>query len=438
MKRELIAAIIGVACILALFVTAVVITEQQNFKSIREQYAQSMKPAEVNRVSVPAPSDLALKFQKNKVTVWIISLLWGMIIPAIFLFTGLSANLRTWAQGKSSRYIIVLAIYFISFSVINYLLTLPLDFYGGFIRAHSYGLSNQAFGKWVGDSLKSLAISTLAGAAFIWVPYLIIRKSPDRWWLYVGLLSIPVLMFMTFISPVFIDPLFNKYLPVQDKALEAKIHQEINRTVIGDCNVYQVDKSVDTKEMNAYMTGVLNTKRIVLWDTTINKLNNREILCILAHEMGHYLMGHVWKSIVLGGALCIFVLYFVNASALWIISKSGGVFGFKKLSDIASLPLLILLINLFLFALTPVTNAYSRYNEHEADRFELELTHDNYASATAMVKLHEQSLILPEPGTVYKLWNYDHPTFKERVDFSNTYKPWAEGKPVKYQRFIVK
>ncbi len=161
------------------------------------------------------------------------------------------------------------------------------------------------------------------------------------------------------------------------------------------------------------------------------------IIAILgAHEMGHYLMGHVWKGIVLGGVLSIFIFYLVDKSSIWIINKSAGAFGFTKLYDIASLPLLILLLNVFMFIATPAVNTYTRYTETEADRFEIELTRDNEASASAMIKLHETSLVLPTPGVVYKLWNYDHPTFQDRVNFANSYKPWEQGKPIKYGKYI--
>ncbi|MCH5138603.1 M48 family metalloprotease, partial [Clostridiaceae bacterium UIB06] len=140
--------------------------------------------------------------------------------------------------------------------------------------------------------------------------------------------------------------------------------------------------------------------------------------------------------IILGGILNIFVFYLINKASLWVIDKSGGVFGISKLHDIASLPLLILLISIFIFIVTPVITAYSRHTETEADRFELELTKDNEASVSSMIKLHQTSLSLPTPGIVYKLWNYDHPTFEERVNFLKNYKPWVEGKPLKYQKYI--
>jgi Zn-dependent protease with chaperone function len=436
MKKELLASIIIFIVIMIGFIFSVKVSEQQNNKYLRDNYVQSTQIRGNTATTIAAPTEKAIEYQQKKVTVWVIGIVLGMIVPAFFLFSGLSAGIRNWAQNRSKIAFIAFILYFIIYYLIISLISLPLDYYSSFVLKHTYGLSNQNFGKWIGDFLKSFAISIAAGSVLICIPYALIKKSPGYWWLYFGLLLIPVLFFITLISPVYIDPIFNKYEKVQDTRLEAKIYDLIDKTDIENVKVYQVNKSVDTKEMNAYMTGVLNTKRIVLWDTTIKNLTDRETLGIVAHEMGHYLMGHVWKAIILGGILNIFVFYSIDKVALWVINKSVGTFGVTKLHDIASLPLLMLLLSIFMFIVTPTVNAYSRYTETEADRFELELTKDNEASMSSMIKLHQTSLTLPRPGIVYKLWNYDHPTFEERVNFAKNYRPWEEGKALKYQKYI--
>jgi Zn-dependent protease with chaperone function len=244
------------------------------------------------------------------------------------------------------------------------------------------------------------------------------------------------MVFMSYISPVYIDPLFNRYESIENKELEDKIHSLLRRTTIGDCKVFQIKKSVDTKEMKAYMTGVFGTKRIVLWDTTVNNLSENEILSITAHEMGHYIMGHMWKIIGLGGMASVLILYLIDRGVIWALQRSGGVFGFNALGDIASLPLLIITGSVIMFIVSPIANAYSRHHEMQADTFALELTRDNAAAASSMAKLHYNSLILPEPGFIYKMWNYSHPTYKDRVEFANTYKPWERGRPMKFGKYI--
>lgn len=437
MKKELFLAVIISVLLLIVFITGVFITEKRNTDFLRSHQNSSGQILENGRVSIPAVGEKEFRYQRNKVIVWIIRILMSFVIPSVFLFTGWSAGIRNWAVGKVSKFILAAALYFVVYSLIDYAASLPLDFYSGFVRPHNYGLSSQTALKWFSDSVKSFIIFTSISAAFIWIPFLIIKRAPGRWWLYLGLLSIPVFLFISYASPLYIDPLFNKFGPVKDAVLDAEIHAQLSHTIIGDCDVFEVDKSTDTKEMNAYMTGVFNSERIVLWDTTIKQLTHKEMLGVVAHEMGHFLMGHVWKTTVLGGLLCIAVLWLVGRVSLWIIGKSGGVFGLERLHDIAAFPLLILVINIFMFIAAPGINAYSRHMETEADRFELELTRDNAAAASSTVKLHQGSLMLPRPGLIYMLWNYDHPAYQDRLDFANNYKPWSEGKPIKYKKYIV-
>jgi STE24 endopeptidase len=438
MDRELVNVIVILLLLTLCFYICLIITEKRNMDRLRKIYSGQTVDAVENTTEVPAPSEKAFSYHKNRILVSIISNIWSMAITAFFLFSGFSASLGRWAVNINKNLFISAALYYTAYSIINYLLDMPLSFYAGFIRKHSYGLSNQKLNKWIGDSLKGFLLSVVLGSALVWIPYYMIKSYPGYWWLYVGLLFIPFMVFMSYISPTYIDPIFNKYEDVENKELESKIHELLSRTIVGDCRVFQVNKSVDTKEMNAYMAGVFNSKRIVLWDTTINNLTEREVLSIVAHELGHYLMGHVWKMILLGGIGSIFILYLIDRGAVWVLERSGGLFGFETLGDIASIPLLLTVGSLVMFIVSPFANAYSRHNERQADTFELELTKDNSAGASSMVKLHYNSLILPEPGIIYKLWNYSHPAFKERVDFANSYRPWEENRPLKYKKYIVK
>ncbi len=422
--------------IFALFTCAVVISEVINYKHIVNTYPDNIQIAVPDVVSVAKPAQEAFDFQKSKVTTWLIRLFMSFVIPAVFLFSRFSAGLKNWVASKTKRWVSVIILYFIIYSIIEALIYFPLDLYTGFFRMHHFGLSNQTFNQWLVEFIKSFMVNTVIVAAIIWIPFIIIKKCPRRWWLYLALATIPYLFAISYIQPVIIDPVFNQYKSVEDANLSAKIDQLLEETSIENCQVYQVDKSKETNQMNAYMTGVFNTKRIVLWDTTINYLNTDEVLGVTAHEIGHYLMGHIWKSIIIGGFGSIILLYIVYRLSNWFLIKSKGRWGFAKLSDVAAYPLIILMINVMLFVSAPVINAYSRSIEMEADRFELELTQNNFATATATVKLHQQSLTMPEPGYVYMLWTYDHPTYKSRVDFANEYRPWENGQPLKYQKFI--
>jgi Zn-dependent protease with chaperone function len=383
-------------------------------------------------VPAPEPSEKALSYYRSGIALWIVSIVWGLLIPALFLFTGFSARIRDWAQGLGRKWFFVIGVYFAIFSVINFVIDLPLSYYAGYLREHAYGLSNQAFGKWFGDQIKALLLGIIFGFLFLWVPYLLLRRSPHRWWLYTGLLAIPFLFFVILIQPVWIDPLFNKFGPMKNKELEAKILALADRAGIEGGRVYEVEKSEDTKALNAYVTGFGNTKRIVLWDTAIAKLDQDELLFVMGHEMGHYVLGHVWKTILFFSVIILAALYAIHRTAGWMINRYRHRFRFSELSDIASLPLITLLFGAYLFVVLPIGLAFSRYNEHESDRFGLEITKDNHAAATAFVKLQTENLGVPQPHWLVKVWRASHPPLGERIDFCNSYRPWERGEPLKY------
>ena len=258
--------------------------------------------------------------------------------------------------------------------------------------------------------------------AVAWVPYLLLRKSPKRWWLYTGMAAVPLMIFVVFVSPLWIDPLYNDFGPMQDKALETKILALAERSGIEGGRVYEVNASADTNAVNAYVTGFMGSKRIVLWDTTIKKLQEDELLFIMAHEMGHYVLGHVAKGIALFSVVILVVLYLIHRTAGVVIGRFKGRFGFEELSDIASLPLIIVLVKVLSLVITPVVLTHTRHIEHESDRFGLEITHDNNAAARSFVALQEENLGYPRPGLLYKIWRSSHPTLGDRfiVDV-NTY-----------------
>jgi Zn-dependent protease with chaperone function len=387
-------------------------------------------------VPVPEPSEKALSYYRSGIVLSVVTIIWGLLIPALFLFTGFSARIRDWAKSIGKLWFFVIGLYFAIFLIINFAIDLPLSYYQGYARQHAYDLSNQTFGKWFGDEIKGLLISVVVGFLFLWIPYLLLKKSPRRWWLYSGLLAIPFLILSILVAPVWIDPIFNKFEPMKNKELESKILQLAERAGIEGSRVYEVNKSQDTKTVNAYVTGFGATKRIVLWDTIIAKLDEDELLFVMGHEMGHYVLGHVWKSILFLSLLIIAGFYAIHRTAGWMINKFHRRFGFTELSDIASLPLIILLFSAYFLIIAPVALAFSRHNEHEADRFGLEITRNNRAAATAFVKLQQENLAVPRPNILIKLWQASHPPLGERIDFSNEYRPWEKGEALRYDNLF--
>jgi len=388
------------------------------------------------RVAVPEPSEKALDYYRSGNVLWVVDMVWSLLVPAVFLFAGFSGRIQAWAERRTRRWILVVVLYVVAFSAITFVLDLPLAYYEGFVRQHAYGLSNQTLTKWASDQIRSLLVGVVIGTLFLWVPYLLLRKSPRRWWLYTGLLTVPFLVFVVLVQPVWIDPLFNRFGPMKNRDLEMKILTLADRAGIDGGRVFEVAKSEDTNAVNAYVNGFGATKRIVLWDTAIAKLNERELLFVMGHEMGHYVLGHVWQLILFFAALILATLYVIHRTAGWLLTRYRDRFGFERLADVASLPLLILLFSVYFLVVTPPALAFSRHLEHEADRFGLEITRDNYAAATAFVKLQQENLGVPRPGWLYRTFRSDHPVLGERVDFCNDYRPWARGEPLAYAQLF--
>jgi Zn-dependent protease with chaperone function len=387
-------------------------------------------------VAVPEPSELAIRYHRSGNVLWGIETALGLLIPALLLITGFSARLGRWAQRVGRRWLPTIAVYALLFTVITALLTLPVAYYGGYLRQHAYGLSNQSLDKWLSDWLKGVAVSGLGLSLVLWIPYLLLRKSPKRWWLWAGLATIPIATLTLVIAPVWVDPLFNEYGPMKDKALERRILVLAERAGIQESRVYQVNKSVDTKAVNAYVTGVGTTKRIVLWDTLLDKLEPNQVLFVTAHEIGHFVLQHTLAFILGAALLATASLYVVHRVSGKVISRYSRRFGFDRLTDIGSFPLLLLLGSLVSLILAPAVLAFNRYQEREADRFALEITRDNRAAATTFVRLQEENLTLPRPGRLYTLWRGSHPSLSDRVDFANRYRPWQKAEGLRYDRLF--
>ena len=219
---------------------------------------------------------------------------------------------------------------------------------------------------------------------------------------------------------------------MHDKALETRILALADRAGIEGSRVFEVNKSVDTKTLNAYVAGLWQTKRIVLWDTIIARMDDRELLFVMGHEMGHYVLGHVWQLVALSSLLILVLLYAAYKTMGAIVARWGHRFGFSDIADVASLPLLLLVTSVFSLAIAPAQLALTRHLEHEADRFGLEITQTNHSAGTAFVKLQQDALANPWPGPLFKLWRASHPPLGERIEFSNDYHPWREGAPMRY------
>lgn len=384
----------------------------------------AQSPTDAGTVEVPKPSDTAVRYFRSGNVIWAIEQLLALLLPALILFTGLSARMRTLASqlGHGHFYPTLIA-YLVLFTALMFVIQLPLDYYVGFVREHAYGLSSQKLSKWATDQLKGLGIGLVVGALVLWVPYWLLGRSPQRWWLWTGMLALPFYMLTLLVVPLWIAPLFNKFGPMKDKALEAEVLATARKAGVEGARVFEVEKSVDTNKVNAYVTGIGSTKRIVLWDTLIAKLTPAQTKFVVGHELGHYVLGHIWTSILLSSVLTILGLLGAHLLSRFVLGHFGARMGFTQLSDVASLPLLMLLLSLFSLVIAPAALAFSRYHERQADRFGLDLTRDQHAAATAFITLQRQNLAVPRPGPLYKLFRASHPPIGERIDFINSYRP---------------
>ncbi len=387
-------------------------------------------------VSVPPPTDKAVEFFKSGNTLWIVQNLWGLAIPALILFSGFAGRLRSFCDGITRKWFWHAALFALIYLIITAILTLPLDYYLSFLRPHAFGLSNQTLGRWLNHYLIGTGISTVIGIIIVWILYAVIRNSPKRWWLYFGILTFPLLVFMIIVQPIWIAPLFNKFGSMKDKQLEQKILSLASRAGIEGSCVYEIDKSADTNQINAYVTGIGATKRIVIWDTAIKNLSEDELLFVMGHEMGHYVLHHMWWGLLIYTLISIFTLLLIYLAGGWCIRRWSRRFGFSEMSSIASLPLIFFLYGLFSIILAPAGNLFSQKIEHNADTFGLELTHLNHAAGTGFVKLQMNNLGYPWPGELYMTFRASHPSIGARITYFNTYAPYCHGEPLKYGKFF--
>jgi len=351
----------------------------------------------------------------------------------LVLQTGISARVRDVAARAVKWSFVVAMLYFVLLSLFTTAIEFPLSFYQGFIVPHQFDLTNQSFASWIGDFAKAIGVDVVIGSFLAALALLGIRLF-RRWWIVLWVGSIPFVILGVVITPLIIDPLFNKFEPLKDAVLRRDLLAEASRAGIEGSRVYQVNKSKQTKTMNAYVTGIGPSKRIVLWDTLLAKLDHDEILGVMGHEMGHYVLHHIWKGMAFGIAVAMVVFFFGQKIYERGLARWGARWGIHDRADPAALPWLLLVASLIGFVLSPITSGFSRHIEHQADKFGLELTHLNEATASAFVKFAEDSKQDPNPPRFIEWWRYSHPAAQRRIDFALRYKPWESGRPGRTRR----
>jgi len=341
---------------------------------------------------------------------------------ALILFTGLSARLRSLAQRVKLRFFAVW-LFWALFSIVDYLLYLPFAIYRGFVVESDYGFMNQTFTQWWGEDLLNLLIMIVIGVVPVWFFYWLVNRM-RRWWLAFSLGAIPFLILMIVIVPVWIAPLFNKFEPLKDQQLKAQILTLAEKAGIDGARVFEVNGSKQSTKVNAYVTGLFGSKRIVLYDTLINNFTTAEILFVMGHEMGHYLMHHIWWGLGVAILFMLFALWLIDKTIHPVIRRFKRRFRFDRLGDIASLPLVLVFVTVITFVFQPITNSVSRYMEHQSDKFGMDITGvDGETAARTFDKLAVFNLSDPDPNPVIEFWFYSHPSLKKRMAFARSYRP---------------
>lgn len=364
--------------------------------------------------------ELSTDFSRIKDFLYFISVPLEWLIYLFVLGFGLSKWFRKAAGGLTKFSIVHTAVYVLLLSFASWVLTFPLRYYS-FTVSKSYNISVQSFHSWMRDGLVDFWISWALTTLMVGVMYWLIKKYEKRWWLFAWLLSIPFTVFLYFIQPVVIDPLYNKFYPLQDEVLKEKILNIADKADIPAENVYEVNMSEKTNALNAYVNGIGSNLRIVLWDTTLNKLSDNQVLFVMAHEIGHYVMNHLYWNLISSIVLSFLGLWLGNIIYRKWIEKYGKTWGVKGVGDLAALPALLLIFSLLSFAVSPVENAVSRKAERDADQYAIQMTKNPEAAVGAFQQLATVSLSEVNPPKIVKWFLYGHPTMLERIHFLDSY-----------------
>jgi Zn-dependent protease with chaperone function len=365
----------------------------------------------------------------------LISFVYGLIVLWLILRWKLAPKYRFWAERVASNRFVQAVIFAPLLILTMDVLGLPAEIYENWVN-RAYGLSVQGWGSWAWDWTKSEFLTVIAAIILVYLLYAVIRRAPRLWWFYFSLICVVLGVLVVTIRPWVIDPMFNKFEPLADKdpALTASLEKLVRRAGqnIPPERIFWMGASEKSTELNAYVTGFGASKRIVAWDTTIKDMTTPEVVFVVGHEMGHYVLEHLPKGAALAAIFFLVLFYLGYRSIGWVLGRWGQKWWIRGVDDWASLPALLLLLSVFSFVANPITSAASRYFEHQADQYGLEVTHgltpdSGQVAAQAFEVLGKVDLSDPDPNPVDVFLFYSHPTIPDRVHFALTYNPWANG-----------
>ena len=367
---------------------------------------------------------------------------WTILILCVLVHWGVGERISKWAASVTSKAWLQGLLVGPVWLMILALIDLPAEIISHAVSLH-YGLSVQRWTGWFGDWGISSLLLILFGTLALTCVYALMRSSPRRWWLWLWLLTVPVEIAGIFATPVFIDPLFNRFSPLEksDPALVTQLERVVARGGIDipPSRMFLMDASAKSTGVDAYVTGFGSSKRIVVWDTTLKLAPMDEILFIYGHEQGHYVLHHIVKGLLYSLSL-FFIFYWVAFRLLrWLVECRGNAWRIHSLDDWASVGLVLLVMTLLNFIAEPMGNAFSRMIEHQADVYGQEVIHGLVADPQQVAvedfqRLGEIWLENPSPNRFVEWWAYTHPSTSERLQFAAGYDPWSEGEEPRYFR----
>jgi STE24 endopeptidase len=346
---------------------------------------------------------------------WLIlwDFLYGAAIALLLLSTRLSSRMRSLAERLTRFQPLRTFAYWIQYLLVTTVVTFPLTVYEGFFREHQYGLATQTFLPWLGDQLKSLALGLLLGGLAVTALFGIVRRLPRTWHIWGAVAGLALTALFTMIFPVFIAPVFNQYTKLTDPTVRDPILSLARANGIPATEVYEVDASRQSTRISANVSGFLGTERITLNDNLLKRSTLPEIMSVMGHEMGHYVLNHVYKGLLF--TLIVMVVFFAGLrhALEWSLARWGTRWEIRGVSDPAVLPLALLIVSIFSFLYTPIGNTVTRTMEYEADMYGLNAVRQPDAFATIALKLGEYRKL--SPGPIEEMLLFDHPSGRTRI-----------------------
>ncbi|MCK4801776.1 MAG: M48 family metallopeptidase [Anaerolineales bacterium] len=369
----------------------------------------------------PQRQQQAKQYAKIRRQFMLLDLALGAVMLLVWLLVGWSFLLRDWIFSWTQNQWIAVVVFGAVFGAVFSLLDLPLSYYTGYVLPHRYQQSNQTLKGWWGDLIKSLLLSAVIGGFLLEVLYLILRTASDTWWLWTAGFLLLFNVILANLAPVLLFPIFYKFLPLDEEHLDLQerlisLAEKAGTNVAG---VFKFDMSRRTKAANAGLTGLGNTRRIILGDTLLKEFSPDEIETVLAHELGHHANHDIPLGMAVQTVITLGGLYLTSRGLSWGINR----FGFESISDIAALPLFGLFLGVFGLITMPLSNGFSRWREQLADEFALQLTGKGFSYASALTRLSNQNLAEVDPEPWIEFFLHSHPALEKRILRAQSYKP---------------